>query len=339
MRNYFSTGLLTLALGLSVGQANAQFKEIKAAPFAPAAARTKIRTLLQATDDANRDRTVATLTEWVSWYRDILDDELIARWKSDGRGNLPLIMKPLADARVARELVQFAMTDDAALSPEFAPMLADLMARYTDGGKVFLDALLPPANPNLNAKQAEAVCRILLNMPDTGNWRRSALLILPRYRPIVDSVLKQDAAGTDEEKMYRALRWRADLRLDPPAPVVSQKQNKRGLVPAGATPQASLSPTASDSFTNRPHIIGLPPSDGEYTGPMSGTFEWHGEPIPQNGECVFPNIPPVHLMLDFDTKRWDARLDNSEGQTQRLVMTNKSKGTQKKLVVRWSIVP
>lgn len=334
MRNFSRPGLPALALSLACFHANAQFKEIKAAPFSPATARTKIRTLLQATDETNRDRTVATLTEWVSWYRDILDDELVARWKSDGRTNLPLIMTPLADARVARELVQFAITDSTALSPEYAPMLSDLMARYTDSGKVFLDAFLPPANPNLTAPQAETVCRILLNMPDTGAWRRSAFLILPRYRPMVDRLLKQDAAGPDEEKMFRALRWRADLRLDPPAPVVSQKQNKRIPVPAPA-----LSPTASDSFTNRPHIVGLPTPGVDYSGPMSGTFEWHGDPIPQNGECVFPNIPPVHLMLDFDTKRWEARLENADGQTQQLVMTNKGKGTQKKLVVHWSIVP
>ena len=90
------------------------------------------------------------------------------------------------------------------------------MARYPDSAKPFVDGLFQVPAPELSPSEAEAVCRILLDMPDIGAWRKNALQILPHYRSTVDRLLKQDAVSPDQEQMYRALRWRADLGLDPP---------------------------------------------------------------------------------------------------------------------------
>ena len=74
-------------------------------------------------------------------------------------------------------------------------------------------------------------------------------------------------------------------------------------------------------------------------GPRSGTLESNGTPIPQNAEYVFRNLPAVKIQLDYDTKIWDARLAPGEGQTQRLIVKNKSSGPQKRCVVHWSVIP
>jgi len=323
-----------LALCISTAPARAQFKEIKAAPFSSATARQKIRTQLANADPVNHEQVVATISAWLDWYRDILDEELIARWKSDDRANLSLVMSPLADARVAREVVQYAwrVNRPDTFNLANAPMLEDLMARYQDSATPLLEDLLPPAQPpRLTPPEAEALCRILIDMPDIGTWRKNALQILPSYRAAADPLLKQDAAGPDQEKSYRALRWRADLKLDPPA-TVSQQSGRRILH------QPVLNQTASSADSQRPHITGPQPSTMMgYTGPMAGTFESNGDPIPQGGEVVFPDIPPVKLLLDFDTKHWAARLAPGEGQTQVLILTNKGKGTQKKCIVRWTV--
>jgi hypothetical protein len=322
-------------LALASVSAHAQFKVIKAAPFPPATARQKIRTLLANATPENRDQTVATISEWLDWYRDILDEELIARWKSPDRANLPLVMTALGDARVAREIVEYSWHTDR--SGTFvlanAPMLGDLMERYPASAKPFLDDLLP-APVNLTQPEAETVCRILLDMPDIGTWKQSAQQILPRYRAVADQLLKQDLNAADQEKVYRATRWRSVLGLDPPPTLSStQKPPKRAVLQARSQTQVS------DIPGERPHLIGPGATKlAGYTGPMSGTFDWTGDPIPQNGECAFPNIPPVKLLLDFDTKHWEARLEPGDGNTQVLVMRNKGKGTQKKCVVKWSVM-
>jgi hypothetical protein len=321
-------------LSLASAGCYGQFKEIKAAPYSSPVARQKIRAQLDSATDANRDQVVATLSDWLKWYRDILDEEMIARWKSDARANLPLVMAPLADATVAREVVEFSWHAGRAdaFKPAYASMLGDLMERYPESARPFLDDLLAPSPLPLTQPAAETVCRILLDMPDIGAWRKNAMQILPRYRAVADMVLKADLTSPDQEKMYRAMRWRSDLRLDPP-PVSSQKPVLRTVRP-GTVTQAS---SGSDS---RPHLTG-PQANmmAGYTGPMSGTFESSGEPIPQNGEYVFANIPPMKLLLDFDTKHWEARLAPGDGQTQVLVMRNKGKGPQKKCVVKWSVMP
>ena len=103
-------------------------------------------------------------------------------------------------------------------------------------------------------------------------------------------------------------------------------------------------------MSQRPHIVdqSSAPADVDsqyargpapYEGPKSGTFVSTGGPLPQNGEYVFANIPPVKLLLDFDTKHWEARLEPGAGQTQVLVLRNKGNGPQKRCVVHWTVIP
>jgi hypothetical protein len=75
-----------------------------------------------------------------------------------------------------------------------------------------------------------------------------------------------------------------------------------------------------------------------YNGVKSGTFESSGGPIPQNAEYVFRDVPPMKIQLDYDSKIWEARLVPGAGQTQRLIVRNKSSGPQKRCVVHWSVV-
>jgi hypothetical protein len=170
-------------------------------------ARQKIGTLLEKADPGNRNQTVQQISGWLDWYRDILDEELIARWKGDGRANLILVMGPLADARVALEVVRFSWRQQRqeTFNLAYAPMLGDLMARYPESARPFLDDLAGPGTPgrqrpDLSRTEAEAVCRILLDMPDVGMWRKTALHILPDYRQVADGLLKQDLNGHDQRR-------------------------------------------------------------------------------------------------------------------------------------------
>jgi hypothetical protein len=54
---------------------------------------------------------------------------------------------------------------------------------------------------------------------------------------------------------------------------------------------------------------------------------------------VFRNVPLVKMQLDYDTKTWDARLAPGDGQTQKLIVRNKSSGPQKHCVVHWTATP
>ncbi len=66
-------------------------------------------------------------------------------------------------------------------------MLRDLLGPAA-GGKI----------PELSQLEADAVCRILLDMPDAGNWRKLALQILPHYRATVQLLLAQDMRGRNQ---------------------------------------------------------------------------------------------------------------------------------------------
>src|SRR6266478_5136067 len=63
--------------------ANAQFKTMGPAPYSPTVARQKIRMLLEGIDPSNSQKTITTLSGLLSWYRDLLDEELIAAWQKD----------------------------------------------------------------------------------------------------------------------------------------------------------------------------------------------------------------------------------------------------------------
>jgi hypothetical protein len=365
--------------------ANAQFKVVGPPPYPPTVARQKIKTLLEGADAANRAQTAATLSGLLSWYRDLIDEELIAAWQKDSRANLTELMEPLSDSRVASAVVEFSWRQrrQAAFSVTYAPMFVNLMTRFPESAQPFLNDLLGNTTasqhtPDLSQPEAETVCRILLDMPDVGTWKKSALEILPHYRRVAESLLVQDLHGSDQEKSYAAQRWLADLRSDVPGVANERVANERvandpqslrrsstrsrpavnDSTPTGdqtaaiAQRRASEAPVSSPAAVNstpvRPSLQSAPrppssPTAGSspppYSGPKSGTLECGGGPIPQNAEYVFRNVPLVKMQLDYDTKTWDARLAPGDGQTQKLIVRNKSSGPQKHCVVHWTVIP
>ena len=389
----------SLLLFAAVMTASAQFKPVGPAPYSPTVAHQKIRTLLEGIDPGNSQKTIATLSGLLSWYRDILDEELIAAWQKDNRANVTEVLESLADSRVASKIVEFSWRErrPAAFNLTYAPLLGNLMARFPESAKPFLDDLLSASQPpDLSQPEAEAVCRILLDMPDIGTWRKSALQILPRYRRAAESVLLQDLHGADQEKSYQAQRWQADLGMNAPANGSVQPSPRRrstptlSSAPGGSAPDnepprrrsaPSLSaapggipadnqsesviliprPGSNDPLPAPPAAKSapalpppsaapvpaappsppspLPPAPPLYSGARSGTLESSGGAIPQNAEYVFRDVPLVKMRLDYDTKTWDARLVPGKGQTQRLIVRNRSSGPQKRCVVHWTVIP
>jgi hypothetical protein len=283
------------------------------------------------------------------------------------------VIESLADTRVAIAIVNFSWRQEraAAFDLGYAPMFGHLMARFPDSAQPLLDDLIGSGKtpPALSGPEAQALCRILLDMPDIGMWRQNALKILPLYRRAAESLLVQDMHGSDQDKSYQAQRWLLDLKSDVPgiaseqpmprrrpirsqAPVPDREPNGDRTVsilrPSPELDRGSL-PTSTSSAPAHPPTIAVPvspsvppapdPAASPYTGPQSGTLESNGSPIAQNAECVFRSLPPLKLQLDYDTKTWDARLAPGEGQTQRLILKNKSSGPQKRCVVHWKVVP
>jgi hypothetical protein len=359
---------------------NAQFKVVGPAPFPPAAARQKIATLLQNVDAGNRGQTIQTLTGWLGWYRDIIDEELIAAWRKDARSNLPEVVDALADSRVAVAVIQFSWREQraAAFNYDYAPMFGRLMVRFPESAQPFVDDLLSQPLPNLSEPEAEAVCRILLDMPDVGAWKKNALRILPHYREAAQNVLNQDLRSGDRERSFQAQVWMNDLQLDGPSAssstAVAQPRMRRRAVspdysvserppvrpetapaasaapapnldppatpaPATLTPRPAVPPVAARPSVAHPPATPYHPPTTPYQGPTSGTLESSGGSIAQNAEYVFRNLPAAKLQLDYDTRNWDARLLPGEGQTQKLILKNKSSGPQKRCSVRWSVIP
>ena len=363
-------GILCVCVFVALSMtAAAQFKEIPPAPYTPAVARQKIRMLIENVEPGNRQQTAETLSGLLIWYRDLVDDELIAAWKGDEKANLPALMAPLADSRVASAIVEFSWRQQrpATFNLTYAPMLGDLMARYRDSADPFLRDLLGPAvpggqMPDLSQAEADAVCRILLDMPDTGNWKKMALQILPHYRLTAQNLLVQDLHGNHQEKIYRAQFWLADLKLNVPG-VGSDQQKPRSWPMAPPPPVAGRAPisnqTTSDALSQRPHIVEQPsaslksrdsgdapvypfsatPSSLPYSGPRSGTLKCSGAPVLPNAEYVFPGMPLGNIQVDLDGKPWDARLVPGKGQTQDLILKNKGSSPQKRCTVRWNIIP
>ena len=357
------TAPLFLFIYLHGPAAIAQFKQIGPPPFSPAVAHQRIRTLLDAVEPGNRQQTLDTLNGLTPWFRNTLDEELIAGWQRDSRERLTLVMEPLADAQVAAAVVEFSWRKrtEATLNLAYAPMLGHLMARYPESGKAFLSDLLSPVPPELSPAEVETVCRILLDMPDIGTWNQSALRILPRYRVTAERLLIEDRQGDDREKSYRAQIWLAQLRGETPGatrqPSMARRRAAVSPVPDDSggpsgypSPAAAPSRTAADRGPEplpAPAPVSIPPASRPapvpaapqpYNGAMSGTLECNGGPVPQNAEYVFRNLPPLKIELDYDKKVWEARLAPGENQTQRLILKNKSSGPQKRCVVHWSVV-
>ena len=350
------TGLFFAVFHLLAPAARAQFKEIGPPPFSKSVAHQRMRALLDRVEPSNRQQTIDQLNKLVPWFRDVLDDELISGWQRDGRDRLLLVMEPMADPQVAVGVVAFSWHNrtDATLNPAYGPMLASLMARYPDSGRELLSDLLAPAPPQLGALQEETICRILIDMPDIGAWNQSALQILPRYRATAERLLERDRHGPDQDKMYRAQMWLAQLRGErhgaPEAPPPRRRaalssvpddtsgpilRPSPGAVPARPAVPAPPSARPPDP----PPPASATPAPQVYNGPMSGTLECTGNPIPQNAEYVFRNLPLLKLQLDYDHKNWEARLIPGENESQRLILKNKSSGPQRRCVVHWSVIP
>jgi hypothetical protein len=348
--------------------AHAQFKETGPAPFPPAVAQKKIRKALETVTAENRQQTVAMLSGLLPWYRDMLDDELIAAWKRNTRANVTEAIEALADAHVASGVIEYAWREQrqATFTLAYAPMLGHLMARYPQSAEPFLADLRgegptgqPPA---LSPQEAEAVCRILVDMPDIGSWKKDALQILPRYPEAARKLLTEDEHGPDPEKTYSAHVWLLDLKMEAPANAAAQPAPRRTPPPVPHTVTESGPVNSQPTSVAPPRRVAVngppipvenhpqpshaalptspaPVSSLPYAGATSGTFESSGSPIPQNAEYVFRNVPPVKLRLDFDTRIWEARLVPGEGQTQKLLVKNKSSGPQKRCVVHWTVAP
>jgi hypothetical protein len=323
--------------------AHAQFREVGPAPFPPAQAHRKIRMLLDQVDADNRQQTVKTIVGWLNWFRDALDDELIATWRGDKRVNLNLVIDELGDARVATEVIR--SWRQPGLGPATAPILTKLMARYSESASPFFHDVLQ--TPDLSGPEAEAVCRILLDLPD--RWRGNALQVLPHYRGAVQNLLAQDLRESDEEKVGRAQFWLRDLKWNVPGDASDDRGVRQALRIRHAEPMTSPDPPSPGPRPSRlesgdspapgtplPLSPGPPPTTS--SGAKSGVLECSGNPIPQNAEYVFRNVPSGTIRLDYDTKTWEARLLPGDGQTQRLILRNKSSGPQKRCVVHWSVL-
>ncbi len=324
----------------------AQFREIGPAPFPVPEAHRRVRALLDQLDATNRQQSVKTMIGWLDWYRDVLDEELIATWRGDKRGNLSFVINELGDARVASEIVK--SWRQPGLNRADAPILSNLMARYANSASPFLHDLLQ--NPDLSQPEAETVCRVLLDMPD--RYRGDALRILPQYRSAAQSLLTQDLHESDQETVGRAQFWLRDLRWDVPGETSGQRASLRRQVqapiggpdtpsprPRVTQPDDSFSPSSQPSPSPAPQPAPRPAAlpQTTYNGARSGTLNCSGT-IPQNAEFVFPGLPPFEIKLDYDTKTWHARLAPAEGGTQRLILRNISSGPQKKCIVHWSAV-
>jgi hypothetical protein len=228
-------------------------------------------------------------------------------------------------------------------------MLGDLMARYPSSADPFLRDLAGPVAgagqmPDLSPAEAETVCRILLDMPDTGNWKKIAMQILPHYRLAAQNLLVEDLRGDDREKSNRAQRWMTELRLNVPGVTSEDNDQRHKLIPRTSAVADSGNQIPAGTFLGRPHIVeqpsaSLPPSDAPYSGPSSGTLKCTGDPVPPNAEYVFPGMPPGNLQIDLDGKPWDARLVPGKRQTQDLILINRSSSPQKRCTVRWRVIP
>jgi hypothetical protein len=219
--------LVALFIGASA-IASAQLVQTPTAPDTDAEARQRIRTLLAKVSPDDRQQTVATLSDMLTSYRNLLDDELIAAWRGDGRANLPEVIISLADARVASAIIEYSWRDqrEATFNLAYAPMLGNLMASYSDSAKPFLRDLLGITGnpPDLSQAETEAVCRILIDMPDTGAWRQNGQQILRRYRMVALKLLSQDMHSNDSQKVSRAQFWLSAIAI-------------YGGLPAAAPPQ------------------------------------------------------------------------------------------------------
>ena len=78
---------------------------------------------------------------------------------------------PAVNAQIAATRVE---RRGSAFDSAYAPMFANLLARFPESAHPFLDDLLAQPAPVLSQPEAETVCRTLMDMPDVGTWRKNA---------------------------------------------------------------------------------------------------------------------------------------------------------------------
>ena len=354
----FGSRVPSLLLAFTAAAAYAQFTVVGPAPYTEPVAREKIRALLKNADADTQKQTISDLSRLLSWYRDLIDEELVAAWQQNPgkRGDFAGVIDTLTTPRVAAGVMEFSWRErDSAFRVAYAPLYEHLMTRYAESGRPMLNDLLTQPPPELSEPVAETVCRILIDMPEgVGVWRQSALRILPRYRSMARRLLAADARSSDSAVQDRALFWLDDPRstlydgsgaaTDRTPPRLARTRASSGAGPNFVGPGADAppapvavpaSPAAPPAPPSPPH--GPPPHPESYSGPRSGTLECAGTAIPQNAEYVFRNLPAAKLQLEYDTKIWDGRLVLVDGQTQKLVLRNKAAGAQKRCTVHWTV--
>jgi hypothetical protein len=343
---------------LAASTATAQFKVVGPPPYTEPVARQKIHAILETVDPSNRQAAIDSLTNLLNWYRDLIDEELIAAWQThpDKRSDLAPVIDTLATPRVASAIIDFSWRErDSAFRLDYAPLYEHLMTRYADSARPMLDGLR--SAPELSAPAAETVCRILIDMPEIGPWRQTALQVLPRYRAVARRLLTEDLRSDDRERQDRAGFWLDDPRSTlytgsspttsrTPRPSSRPQPQPPDRVAANTTTgpapemDSQPAPPPARSASSKPTLMTRPdPSPSSaYNGATSGTLECTGSPVPENAEYVFRNLPPANLRLDYDTKIWEARLVPSDGQTQKLILRNHSTRAQKHCTVHWTVI-
>ena len=265
--------------------------------------------------------------------------QLMARYPESGAafvadllGPMPPDLSPLAIETVCRILIDMpdvGTWHESALRilPRYRPTADRLLAqdrRGTDQEKSYhaqiwqaeLRGETPGAFPQAN--QPPAIRRRPTSQPSE---RGAGPIIFP--------------SGRDSENTVPEPR--------PETTASNRAPQLRGPNPAPAQPAPAIASVPIPPADRAP-VPPQPPAPvaaatQSYNGPNSGTLECTGNPVPQNAEYVFRNLPPLKLNLDYDQRVWDARLTAGENQTQRLILKNKSSGPQKRCVVHWTIAP
>jgi TonB family protein len=298
---------------------SAQFQIVGPAPVSASVARQRIRTLLEKVDPANRQQTIQDIFGLVNWYRDLLDEELIAAWQRDGRANLTEVMEPLADSRVAVGVIEFSWHQQrqATFTPVYAPMLGRLMARYPESAKPFFDDLLGSTSTDrqaldLSQPETEAVCRILLDMPDIRTLKQSALQILPHYRQAAGNLLDRDLQGGDREKRDRATHWLTDLAAVDSAFAV--QPSTTAATPTRIDPEPLVANiSASQSVPNSTDVLGrLGPASRRQTLDLFNAKQYAAAKDQATAEAASGNVVSMYVLGEIYSSGKGAVQDYAE---------------------------
>jgi len=190
--------------------------------------------------------------------------------------------------------------------------------------------------PPLTPQAARQKFKTLLETVDAGNRRQAVATI--------SGLLPWTELKSNPPILARERNGPANGQSSP-----VNNGRRRGVSPGGSPlptvldhpPAANLpiSVTPPPVLTRAPAAPPAPMAPPLYAGAQSGTLTCSGDPVPQNAEYVFRDLPLAKMRLDYDTKTWDAHLSPALGQTQKLILRNKSSNPQKRCEVRWSVIP